>query len=471
MEAATSGAMDGAVGDTWVRCADAAPCINTTHVSRRVFIALSIPILLGISPFLNHHSQHPVLWGFSTHYLLFLLGLVIGGLGLALALARSVRRVPRHRQLRIAYLLFGLLVLVPVTGECLLGYLGRDLFAKGRLWGQMLSPFMGYENVPNHRWTRVGATYTTDASTLRHHPTPRPAADDETLIVVLGGSSAFGYGLDDDETWPQQLETNLRNRLGPHVTVLNAGNNGHNTLQQFFRLYIRVLPLNPDIVLHYGAINDVRPQREKNRLTRLPRGLPDVSSSREFVRMANRGQGFYFENSLLIARAKTALELAYKKLTSHGLPVDLWKLPVEAYVETADLYVQNLDAMSLLCQSRGVRFVPITFIAAFDGMPQSLDIGTPYFVQRMKMHFRAGDGTLIDLKPALEAIEEPANLFFPDLYHPNERGAAFIANHVADMLVPIIAEQETKRRNAQGKQHVAQRPLPRRIAANQYRDR
>lgn len=77
-------------------------------------------------------------------------------------------------------------------------------------------------------------------------------------IFTLGESSVSGYGLNDDATRPHLLEAKLRTRLGdPSLTVVNAGNNGHTSLQTLFRFYTKVVPLKPTHVILYLGLNDV----------------------------------------------------------------------------------------------------------------------------------------------------------------------------------------------------------------------
>jgi len=56
-----------------------------------------------------------------------------------------------------------------------------------------------------------------------------------TKILVLGDSQTFGFGVEDDETYPAVLEKMLRGR-GYDVTVYNAGVPGHSTAHELRNL-------------------------------------------------------------------------------------------------------------------------------------------------------------------------------------------------------------------------------------------
>lgn len=404
---------------------------------RRALIVY-VPILLLLLPFLGHHSRDAVIGSYSWDYLLFLAGLGIGGFAIALGLIWLVRRARADLQVRFALLMLAIPICTAVAGEVVLGHIGRDLFHEYRVWGHAPSPLMGFEPKPNHHWEMVGATYTTDADTFRTHVRPRVARDEETLIVVMGGSCAFGFGLDDDETWAHRLEGKLRARFGDHITVINAGANGHNTLQQFFRLHLRVRPIKPAIVVHYGATNDVRPDWEADRLIHLPPEMPEATSAREHLRIQNSGKGFYWENSLTLDHVSRKVQRWFERRRIDGNWPDPPVYNDDTFTKTVAMYIRNLDGMRLLCERDGIEFVPVSFIADYDEMPPRWTAGIDLFVRAIRRFCYEQEIGFIDLYPDFRGIEDKGRLFFEDHYHPTEEGADFIAEHVADALVPII---------------------------------
>lgn len=88
---------------------------------------------------------------------------------------------------------------------------------------------------------------------------------DETRILMLGGSTAFGYGVNWDEAIPAQIEQKLRARY-PHrrVTVVNLGFNNEGsysflpTLQDYDYLEY-------DAAILYEGYNDAAGDAEPNR--------------------------------------------------------------------------------------------------------------------------------------------------------------------------------------------------------------
>lgn len=74
-------------------------------------------------------------------------------------------------------------------------------------------------------------------------------------VVTLGGSSTFGFGNRDDETYPHYLEAAL-NRNGQRFEVINFGM-PHATSDNIVALYFAEgIALRPDVVTFYEGAND-----------------------------------------------------------------------------------------------------------------------------------------------------------------------------------------------------------------------
>jgi len=80
----------------------------------------------------------------------------------------------------------------------------------------------------------------------------------EKRIVVLGDSMVFGHGVDDDETFPNQLEAIFRDQ-GRRVDVINAGVKGYGTdnAYKFYTARLERLRLQPDLLIFAIYHNDL----------------------------------------------------------------------------------------------------------------------------------------------------------------------------------------------------------------------
>lgn len=85
---------------------------------------------------------------------------------------------------------------------------------------------------------------------------------DEIRVVVLGGSTVFGYGVIWDEAFPAQLERRLNASEGPfHFSVVNLGYNAEGSFAFPYTLQDYAY-LQPDIVCLYEGYNDLRGDEE-----------------------------------------------------------------------------------------------------------------------------------------------------------------------------------------------------------------
>ncbi len=76
-------------------------------------------------------------------------------------------------------------------------------------------------------------------------------------VAILGDSYAFGYGVDQGESFPAQLEQRMRAR-GIPIDVINGGVPGFGALEERRLLEKHVLPLRPALVLVAVYGNDLR---------------------------------------------------------------------------------------------------------------------------------------------------------------------------------------------------------------------
>ena len=419
---------------------------STKRVRARVASIIGLVIGVLLIPFLDHRSAQPIVLTYSLDYLAFLALLMVGAIASAQALAFLVRRAPLKRQVPFALLILTGLVGSAAAAEFYLGYAGRDAFHWYRSWGHVRSPLTGFVVKPEHRWQmrhdagRTTVTYTTDPLGLRTHLRPRAERPDEIVIAAIGGSAVFGYGLNDNETWPHLLEGELRDRFGAHITVLNAGCNGHNTLQQLIRYQTTVRKLEPHFLIHYGAINDIRPDHEISQLIPFPDQLLEARTSRDYLGTLNYGQGFYLEHSLLInllMRSAGTILPDYDHRGNEPIVGPQHK-PSVPFDKTADLFVENLNSLRALATSHDTQFVPITFLANLEQLESPFDVGVGTYVQRLRNHCRQHSVSLIDLWPDYLREEKPAGLFAPDNYHLSKRGAVYLADRVAEALAPRI---------------------------------
>ena len=120
---------------------------------------------------------------------------------------------------------------------------------------------LGYTHRPDweavHDTEEFHVTVHTNALGLRGGPARAKKAPGTWRILLLGDSFAFGFGVEDDETFAAVLARELRPPPGfERVEVLNAGVAGWSADQYLLFLETRGFALRPDVVLLAETEND-----------------------------------------------------------------------------------------------------------------------------------------------------------------------------------------------------------------------
>jgi lysophospholipase L1-like esterase len=156
------------------------------------------------------------------------------------------------------------------VGVLLLLFLGTELYFRSQGYGALPSvwfdPEVGTRFHPNQSRDiyAAGDVYMHPAKInglgLRgHEPLPEADGDAGLRVVCLGDSFTFGWGVEDNETFPVLVEEALDAAIDEPVDVINCGAPGYNTYQEH-QLYKKLMaPLNPDYVVISWYMNDLDP--------------------------------------------------------------------------------------------------------------------------------------------------------------------------------------------------------------------
>ncbi len=84
-----------------------------------------------------------------------------------------------------------------------------------------------------------------------------PKLDGRFRIVIVGDSLTYGYGVAEAETYPMQIEANLKSSF--NIEVLNLGVNGMQS-EDILRVIRKYTPsLQPDLIIYGVCLNDFLP--------------------------------------------------------------------------------------------------------------------------------------------------------------------------------------------------------------------
>ncbi|KAA3646467.1 MAG: SGNH/GDSL hydrolase family protein [Chloroflexi bacterium] len=126
---------------------------------------------------------------------------------------------------------------------------GQPSFVPHRYLGFVPAP--DYVNGPNKH----------NALGLRGDEIELPKPEGSFRIATLGGSTTYSAGTQDyTESYPYLLQEELNAAGHKEVEVLNAGVFSYSTLESIINLQMRVMPLEPDMIIVYHGVNDVAPR-------------------------------------------------------------------------------------------------------------------------------------------------------------------------------------------------------------------
>lgn len=133
----------------------------------------------------------------------------------------------------------------------------------------------GYRQQPGAEFHYVdGAVARTNAMGFRGPPVAVPKPAGTYRIVLLGGSTSFGFAVDDSQTIDSYLRSRLAGSLpGRRIEVVNLALDGYDSYQDLERFREDGLPLEPDLVIVNSGINDVRSARYSDLADPDPRTL------------------------------------------------------------------------------------------------------------------------------------------------------------------------------------------------------
>jgi len=159
-----------------------------------------------------------------------------------------------------------------------------------------------------------------------------------------------------EDSWAHQVQILLQTQVPDReVEVVNAGLPGRTSADSLVNLGLRVLPLNPDVVVLVHGVNDQKPNR-------YPGFRPDYS---HWYRQARRSggsgaMGAIIDHSLFAAHLRYRLKFAARPAFR-----DNWRGEALERFDTVgreglDAYRRNLESMVAMARAHGARVVVCT---------------------------------------------------------------------------------------------------------------
>ena len=325
---------------------------------------------------------------------------------------RRILRSERHGRLLLIF--FGIVAAVLIS-EATIRFLepcadtrGIQLENSKRLFG-LRGNSSGYAG---------GVEFETNSSGFRTEEFDNELVGNGIVVIVLGDSYAFGYGVRYQDSFPSILQRSLREQYpDKNIRVVNLSMPGYNTVQELATLKEVGLKLRPKIVLLAYHLNDIETQIEEKR----SKGISLLSI------LSDAKRGLHILRFVLPRIAAVARSLHVKVETTATAEI-------EEYVTEGPRWKENQSTLTEL----------------FDVCRQNdCDLGIivlPYLVQLTDDHpCIVAYQVVIDFcrsnnVPAINAFEyfrgaEARRLWINAFDgHPNSQGQAFIAKAAEDLI-------------------------------------
>lgn len=266
------------------------------------------------------------------------------------------------------------------------------------------SPFL-------HKEVGTDFLVSTNSRSMRYGEIPEGRQDKTLRIVALGDSTTFGWGVEQDLTYPARLEAKLKGKIpGVDIESINGGVPGYSSFQGIHHINARVLTYQPDIWLIGYIVQDAR---------RAP-----VSDKDQAI--ANRSAEFLRANPLYQWRTYLFLREKYQVFRSErreeeAKTGETWRVPVEDYRDNLKEIVKVVRAND---------GIPVLF-----GFPLEVVGYTKEHREALKALSEELKTPWVDFSPELAEAARKETLYFPqDRGHPNAAGCEVIATYTAEWL-------------------------------------
>ncbi|MCK6486392.1 MAG: hypothetical protein HUU22_11135 [Phycisphaerae bacterium] len=249
-------------------------------------------------------------------------------------------------------------------------------------------------------------------------------------VLCLGDSCTFGTGAGQNDTFPAQLERELRGRLeGRAVEVINAGVPGFSSFQARMLLESEGWSFSPDAVVLTVGCNDRKPARpDEKRVYDASKFLGDreyhALAQRRNVLALTRVIGRWLAPRGLSAEAELAAQQSGKR-----------RVPVPEYREEL---IHVVEA----CRRRGVVPVIVVWALYFEADPSTIR-GRPLsdhnrsFAEYQAMARQVAREKDVPLADVPKVVAGTRGLY-ADGVHLNATGYGLVAREIADVLMPKL---------------------------------
>jgi len=165
---------------------------------------------------------------------------------------------------------------------------------------------------------------------------------DNTLrIITVGGSTTFGSGVLDHQTFPTYLQSFYDDlNLDINFEVINAGQGGSWSFREVSLIHEKLLAYDPDLFIVFDGWNDIKQENMRNN----PNASPILWKER-WLEICELGNQIGFDTLITI---QPAVSTGKQVLTAHEF-VFKTKIEDEKVLQNYPAYVEQLEELAKDC--------------------------------------------------------------------------------------------------------------------------
>lgn len=275
-------------------------------------------------------------------------------------------------------------------------------------------------------------------------------AENSLRLIAYGGSTTFCYNLTNQQAWPLQLQTQLRNKeavlskeahtSARRIEVLNAGAIQWSIGHAYARAKRDIPALKPDYVIIYSGINELG---NSNYLYLAGTPISEFVARGEYGQAArNFDQSRWGKRNLFLVRLYDyRIKPLLQKISDRTLADQVNTSQTNSSPDAAKLMEQRVAATETNYQQSLIKFIdlikqngakPIFIIQAHNPQQPKLEQYTGYSRRAASIATEHGALVLDAQQMVDQATPQFGKLFADSGVHLNTRGAELLANFIVD---------------------------------------
>lgn len=262
----------------------------------------------------------------------------------------------------------------------------------------------------------------------------REKPDNLYKIFVVGGSTTFGWHVQDSDAIPQQLQKLLDKQFPGRIQVINAGIPGITSFEELYMIKNQLIQLHPDMIIIYDGHNDAGFQiTEEKTIKKEPMTTSNTFKFKNFQ--------FY--------RTPFVIHHVLTPATQNPFPTQLQTNNI-TISKVADLWEHRMTEFCELAKENNFTSVVLLQPVIYQGsktltseeknyMPKELYY--PFTFDMMKKKILTLQSTCDIVHDLTGVFDEEKGEIFYDFVHLNANGNKLSASTISDMITPTLTKK------------------------------